>query len=522
MLETGIGRAANLARHRAGNHVAGRPVGVGAVLRGKRDLTTPFELGPGGTLAPPHGPGLGIAPDPVRSPRSPPRYVRSIVTLIETARAHSADVWSREIVPALHDYIRIPNVSAAFDPGWAEHGYMAEAVELIRAWCAEREIAGLTVDVRELPGRTPLIVVDVPSFGMDDEADGPDNAANETVILYGHLDKQPEMSGWRDDLGPWTPVVEDDRLYGREEADDGYAAFASLTAIEAVQRGNGSHHRCIVLIEASEESGSPISRPTWKHSAARSARRALSCASTRGASTTSACGSPPRCGDWSEAPCRSRSSPKGVHSGEASGVVPSTFRIARQLLDRVEDVATGEVLVPELHVDIPDDRLRQARATAAEFAEPISAHFPFVDGSAPMIDDPVEQMLNRTWRPTLSVVGAEGLPPAANAGNVLRPRTALKLSFGCRRHAIPNEPRLRSGSGSSPIRPTGARDVRRARDGRRLERADHGSVARAGARRRLERGVGQASSHVRRRRLDPVHGHARHPIPGGSVRRSPA
>ena len=351
------------------------------------------------------------------------------MTLIETARAHSADVWSREIVPALHDYIRIPNVSAAFDPGWAEHGYMAEAVELIRAWCAEREIAGLTVDVRELPGRTPLIVVDVPSFGLDDEADGPESSANETVILYGHLDKQPEMSGWRDDLGPWTPVVEGDRLYGRGGADDGYAAFASLTAIEAVQRGNGSHHRCIVLIEASEESGSPdlpahlealgdaIGSPSLVvclDSGCLDYERLWVTTSLRGlvGGTLSV-----------------EILTEGVHSGEASGVVPSTFRIARQLLDRVEDVATGEVLVPELHVEIPDDRLRQTRATAAEFAEPISAHFPFVDGSAPMIDDPVEQMLNRTWRPTLSVVGAEGLPAAANAGNVLRPRTALKLSF---------------------------------------------------------------------------------------------
>ncbi len=348
------------------------------------------------------------------------------MTLIETARAHSAEVWSREIVPALHDYIRIPNVSAAFDPGWAEHGHMAEAVELIRSWCAEREIAGLTVEVRELPGRTPLIVVDIPSFGLNEASDDP---GNETVILYGHLDKQPEMSGWRDDLGPWTPVVEGDRLYGRGGADDGYAAFASLTAIEAVQRGNGSHHRCVVLIEASEESGSPdlpahlealgdaIGSPSLVvclDSGCLDYERLWVTTSLRG-----------MVGGTLAVEILT----EGVHSGEASGVVPSSFRIARQLLDRVEDVATGEVLVPELHVEIPDDRMRQTRATAAEFAEPISAHFPFVGGAVPMVHDPVEQMLNRTWRPTLSIVGADGLPAAANAGNVLRPRTALKLSF---------------------------------------------------------------------------------------------
>ncbi|MGD9704035.1 MAG: M20/M25/M40 family metallo-hydrolase [Acidimicrobiia bacterium] len=342
--------------------------------------------------------------------------------MIETVRAHSAEVWSAEIVPALHDYIRIPNVSAAFDPDWAEHGHMAEAVELIRAWCAARDVVGLSVDVRELPGRTPLIVVDIPAFG----ADGSDD---ETVILYGHLDKQPEMSGWRDDLGPWSPVVEGDRLYGRGGADDGYAAFASLTAIEAVQRGGGSHHRCIVLIEASEESGSPdlpahlealgdaIGSPSLVvclDSGCLDYERLWVTTSLRGL-----------VGGTLTVEILT----EGVHSGEASGVVPSSFRVARRLLDRVEDAATGEILVPELHAEIPDDRLRQTRATAAEFDEPISTHFPFVDGATPMVADPVEQMLNRTWRPTLSIVGAEGLPPAGNAGNVLRPRTSLKLSF---------------------------------------------------------------------------------------------
>jgi acetylornithine deacetylase/succinyl-diaminopimelate desuccinylase-like protein len=344
------------------------------------------------------------------------------VTLIDTARAHSAQVWSDEIVPALHDYIRIPNVSAAFDPEWAAHGHMAEAVELVRAWCAARDIAGSTVEVLELPGRTPLLLVDVVAFGQHGSDD-------DTVLLYGHLDKQPEMSGWRDDLGPWLPVVEGDRLYGRGGADDGYAAFASLTAIEAVQRGGGSHHRCIVLIEASEESGSPDLPAHLEALGDRIGTPSLVVCLDSG------------CLDyerlWVTTSLRGLAGGtlsveilgEGVHSGEASGVVPSSFRIARQLLDRVEDAANGDVLVPELHVEIPEDRVRQASATAAEFSEPISSHFPFVPGAGPMVDDPVEQILNRTWRPTLSVIGAEGLPPAANAGNVLRPRTALKLSF---------------------------------------------------------------------------------------------
>lgn len=344
------------------------------------------------------------------------------MTLIETATAHSADVWKAEVVPALHEYIRIPNVSPAFDPDWAVHGHMANAVELVRSWCAGREIAGLSVEVHELAGRTPLILVDVPAFGAHGSND-------ETVILYGHLDKQPEMSGWRAGLGPWSPVVEGDRLYGRGGGDDGYAAFASLTAIEAAQRGGGSHHRCIVLIEASEESGS-IDLPAH-----------LEALGDRLGSPSLVLCLDSGCLDyerlWVTTSLRGMVGGtltvdilgEGVHSGEAGGVVPSSFRIARHLLDRVEDAATGEILLPELHVEIPADRIDQARATAAEFDQPIAEHFPFVAGARPMTGDPVEQLLNRTWRPTLSVVGAEGLPAAANAGNVLRPRTSLKLSF---------------------------------------------------------------------------------------------
>ena len=344
------------------------------------------------------------------------------MSLIETARDHSASVWRDEIVPALHDYIRIPAVSAVFDPDWAAHGHIAAAVALIRDWCAQRDVDGLTIDVCELPGRSPLIFVEVPAFG-------PHGSNDNTVLLYGHLDKQPEMSGWREDLGPWTPVVEGERLYGRGGADDGYAAFASLTAIESVQRGGGSHDRCIVLIEASEESGSPDLPAHLEALGDRIGTPSLVLCLDSG------------CLDyerlWVTTSLRGLVGgtltveilTEGVHSGEASGVVPSSFRIARLLLDRVEDSATGNVLVPEMHIEVPADRRRQAEATAADFDEPIATHFPFVDGAEPMVTDAVDQLLNRTWRPTLSIVGAEGLPSLGNAGNVLRPRTSLKLSF---------------------------------------------------------------------------------------------
>jgi acetylornithine deacetylase/succinyl-diaminopimelate desuccinylase-like protein len=328
--------------------------------------------------------------------------------------------WQDSILPALCEYIRIPNVSVAFDPQWDDHGHMRRAVELVSAWCSTRAIEGMSLGVNELPGRTPLIVIDIPAFAGGDPDD--------VVLLYGHLDKQPEMVGWRDGLGPWTPVVEDERLYGRGGADDGYAAFASLVAIEAAQAAGLPHSRCIVLIEASEESGSPDLPAHLESLADRVGSPSLVLCLDSG------------CNDyerlWVTTSLRGLAGgtltvdilEEGVHSGAASGVVPSTFRIARQLLDRVEDSVTGEIRLAELSVPIPDDRVRQAIDTAAD--TPLySDRYRFVPNAGPVVLDHVEQILNHTWRPTLSVVGADGLPPTSRAGNVLRPTTALQLSF---------------------------------------------------------------------------------------------
>jgi acetylornithine deacetylase/succinyl-diaminopimelate desuccinylase-like protein len=334
--------------------------------------------------------------------------------------ADAIEGWERDILPALQHYITIPAVSESYDREWAAHGHIAEAVELIRAWCAARPITGLSVDLQEIPGRTPLIVIEV----------APSDPANtDTVLLYGHLDKQPEMEGWRPDLGPWKPVIEGDRLYGRGGADDGYAAFASLLAIELAQRHGLPHARCVVLIEASEESGSPdlpahlealgdrLGSPTLViclDSACMDTERLWVTTSLRG---------------LVGGVLRVQILDEGVHSGEASGVVPSSFRIARQLLDRIEDPRTGRVLVPEMHVEVPPDRVAEAQKTASERPEPIGSHFPFVGGAGPAVTDPAEQLLARTWRPALSVTGADGWPPTDRAGNVLRPYTALRLSF---------------------------------------------------------------------------------------------
>ncbi|MFM7045977.1 MAG: M20/M25/M40 family metallo-hydrolase [Ilumatobacteraceae bacterium] len=333
--------------------------------------------------------------------------------------AHVGRVWADDIVPAIVDYIAIPCVSEAFDPQWREHGHLDAAVELVRNWCARRRIEGLSVEVCELEGRTPIILCEVPAFGG-----GP---AGDTVLLYGHLDKQPEMTGWRAGLGPWTPVIEGDRLYGRGGADDGYAAFASLLAIESAQLAGIPHARCLVLIEASEESGSPDLPAHLEALAHRLGSPSLVLCLDSGCLdyerlwvTTSLRG-------LVGGTLRVDILDEGVHSGEASGVVPSSFRIARHLLERIEDSTTGRILLDDLHVDVPADRRAQAGRTADDFD--ISTHFPFFEGARPAIADPAEMLLARTWWPALSITGADGLPATASAGNVLRPHTALRLSM---------------------------------------------------------------------------------------------
>ncbi|MBL8733567.1 MAG: M20 family metallopeptidase [Planctomycetes bacterium] len=327
------------------------------------------------------------------------------------------DAWEKDIVPQLVDYIRIPNKSPAFDKDWQAAGHMQRATELIAGWCKAQPIEGLTVEVVQLEGRTPLIYMEVPGEGSD------------TVLLYGHLDKQPEMVGWFEGLGPWSPVRKGDKLYGRGGADDGYAAYASLTAIRALREAGGKHARCVVLIEACEESGSfdlPFYIDALKQ---RIGTPSLVVCLDSG------------CGNYDQLWCttslrglvgadvRVDVLGEGVHSGDASGIVPSTFRIARELLGRLEDSETGRILPKHFHVDIPKQRQKQAKAAAKVLGDSLWQRFPWVKGSKPMAKDLTELVLNRTWRPFVEVIGADGLPAIDKAGNVLRPTTTLKLSL---------------------------------------------------------------------------------------------
>jgi len=324
--------------------------------------------------------------------------------------------WKESIVGVLERYIAIPNKSPGFDREWVKHGHMERAITLIADWCRKQPLKGATVEIVRLPDRTPLLFVDIPGTGPD------------CVLLYGHYDKQPEFTGWAEGLGPWTPVLRDGRLYGRGGADDGYAAFSSLTAIAALQAAGIAHARCVVIIEGCEESGSYDLPYYIEHLAKRIGEPSLVvCLDAE-------------CGNYSQLWCTTSLRgnltgtlsvevlTEGVHSGMASGIAPSCFRILRQLLSRIEDQNSGDLLLDELYAPIPPDRRHQARATAELLGEEVFRKLPFVEGVQPVSNDPVELLLASTWLPTVVITGADGLPAVRDAGNVLLPAVSARLS----------------------------------------------------------------------------------------------
>jgi len=339
-------------------------------------------------------------------------------------RSTVQQLWQAEILPSLSEFVAIPALSPVFDEDWARSGQLDAAVEHLRGWLEKRGVPGATAEIVRLPGRSPILLFDVPAIGG-----GSDEDIDDTVLLYGHLDKQPPVGGWSEGLGPWTPVVRDGKLFGRGAADDGYAGYAAAAAIEAVHAAGGRHAHCVVLLETGEESGSvdlpaylellaerlgQVSLVVCLDSGGQDYERMWLTTSLRGVVTVTV---------------TVRVLESAQHSGMASGIVPSSFRILRQLLDRIEDPVTGEVLLPEMHGAVPDERIAEMRALAAALPGAARAAFPMLAGMVAVAEDDVELMMNNSWRPTLSVIGAAGLPLPAEAGNVLRPSTTLTLSF---------------------------------------------------------------------------------------------
>jgi acetylornithine deacetylase/succinyl-diaminopimelate desuccinylase-like protein len=336
---------------------------------------------------------------------------------LKSLREHIATAWRDSIVERLAAYVRIPNKSPLFDPDWEKNGHMEAAVQLMAEWCRAQRIPGMKLEVKRLPGRTPVLLIDVPG-----ELPG-------CVLLYGHLDKQPEFTGWHAGLGPWEPVLREGKLYGRGAADDGYAVFSSLAAIAALKAQRVALARCVVLIEACEESGS-VDLPAHLETLG----------DALGEPSLVVC-LDAECGNYEQLWCTTslrgnlvgelsvRVLEEGVHSGMASGIAPNPFRIVEQLLARLEDPLDGSLKPAELTVSIPEDRITQARTAARVLGDSVAGKLPWTQGARAVSADPVELLINSTWKATLSVTGADGLPPTLSAGNVLLPALTLKLSL---------------------------------------------------------------------------------------------
>ena len=335
----------------------------------------------------------------------------------EKLRLSVNKLWDESILERLIAYVRIPNKSPMFERDWESKGHMEAAVQLMAAWAREQPIPGMKVEIRRLPGKTPLLVVDIPG-----ELSG-------CVLLYGHLDKQPEFVGWLPGLDPWVPVIRDGKLYGRGAADDGYALFSSLAAIAALKAQNVPLARCVLLIEASEESGS-IDLPEHLDALG------------------DALGDPSlivcldaECGNYSQLWCTTslrgylagrlgvRVLTEGVHSGLATGIAATPFRILSLILSRLENPVTGELVLDELRVNIPADRRAQIQAAARVLGAEVAGKIPWARGVKPIASDPAELIANNTWVGTLAVTGADGFPPVTSAGNVLLPELTAKLSL---------------------------------------------------------------------------------------------
>lgn len=338
---------------------------------------------------------------------------------MDSAKLKSAvsKIWDESGIPALSKFVEIPCKSPPFNPDWQTNGTFDKAINLFIDWATSQGIPGVKGEAIRLEGRTPLLFIEVPG------------TIDKTILFYGHMDKMPESEGWDEGLGPWKPVLKNDRLYGRGAADDGYAALAPIIAIKALREQNLPYAKCVIVMEGTEECGSPDFPPYLDIIQKRIGCPDIVFALDAGGETYSQI--------WTVSSLRGLINgtlkidilKTGVHSGNGSGVAASTFRIARQLLSRIEDEVSGKMLLPEFWVDIPPERIEQARAVANVIGKNLYEKIPFVESAKPVTDDVHQLLLNQTWRPFMEIIGAEGLPQIKQAGNVLRASTSLQVSI---------------------------------------------------------------------------------------------
>jgi len=324
--------------------------------------------------------------------------------------------WDKSALPSLCEFVEIPALSPSFDSEWEANGYLDAAVNTFIAWTRSLPLKGLIVSVHRLKNRSPLLLIKI-----EGDSDG-------EVLFYSHLDKQPEATGWSKGKGPWKPVIEDDWLFGRGSVDDGYGGYAGILSVLALQDQGVSHPTCRFLIETGEESGSPdLSFYLDELESVLGVPDLVIVLDTGGIDYDRL---------WITESLRGivagtlsvKVSSVGVHSGHGSGVMPSSFRLARQLLSRIEDENTGEIKPEWLHIDITDKMKEQAKKIVDMNSDSVD-DFPLLDGVEKQVNDPLDIFLAMNLAPSLSIIGADGIPSIQDAGNVLRTNTDLKVSI---------------------------------------------------------------------------------------------
>jgi acetylornithine deacetylase/succinyl-diaminopimelate desuccinylase-like protein len=324
-------------------------------------------------------------------------------------------------IELLESFVSIRSLSPAFDPLWREHGEISRALDLFGTWASTLEIPGLRWRRSDISGRTPALVVEIPPSSQRESSGG--------VLIYGHLDKQPASAPWHEDTDPFVATRSGDLLYGRGVVDDGYSLPCALLALESLAQAGLEYPRTTVIIEASEESGSPdldahidalmsllgdVELVICLDSGGLDDRRLWVTTSLRGNLVLTV---------------DVEVLQHGVHSGSAGGVVPSSFRIMRQILDRLEDSTTGEVIPDFLRPSIPSSVLEHALELANDLDDPLARAFPIVDGLVLDGSSGEERIVRQTWGPSVAYTGVDGMPPLKDGGNVLRPHTTVKISL---------------------------------------------------------------------------------------------
>lgn len=324
--------------------------------------------------------------------------------------ASMRSLFETEGLGALLAFVKVPSLSPRFEAEWAVKGDIEQAVETVKVWAEGLEVPGLSTTVLRLSNAPPVLLCDIPGS----------SPASATILLYGHLDKQPGQASWP----AFTPVLKEGKLYGRGAADDGYAAITALLAIKAC---GADRPRCVVILETEEESGSPHFSAYLEEIKNRIGLPALIIVLDSNI---------PSYGRfWVTESMRGSLNfdlrvdvlGKGVHSG-SSGLVPDSFRVLRCLLARLEDSKTGRIRLAQLHSALPP-HLYRVFASLSQLDPAWLSAFPFCDSTVPLQPDTVELRLNQAWRPALTVTGVDGLPSSEKAGNVVRPYTAVRVAI---------------------------------------------------------------------------------------------